>query len=81
MTCRPAQCGAKCIAAWQIHRKPLCSNPTPIGLYIGSTNPLDLRGSTEDYANEIEPSTRGGEKIAQSIAKLVATRSVGAVFP
>jgi hypothetical protein len=46
---------------------------------------IDLRvifDSTEDYANEIEPSARGGEKIARRIAQLlVATKSVGAVFP
>ncbi len=45
---------------------------------------IDLRvlfDSKADYANEIEPSARGGEKIARRIAKLVTTRSVGAVFP
>jgi hypothetical protein len=39
---------------------------------------LDLRSvcsSTGDYANTIEPSSRGGEKIASAIVEIVATRS------
>jgi lysophospholipase L1-like esterase len=44
---------------------------------------IDLRllfDSPEDYANEIEPSAKGGEKIARRIAKLVTTRSMGRCF-
>jgi hypothetical protein len=37
---------------------------------------IDLRlmfDDDADYANDIEPSVKGGEKIAQAIATLVAT--------
>jgi hypothetical protein len=41
---------------------------------------LDLRlicTEEEDYANPIEPSTRGGEKIARAIAEFVKSGSIG----